>query len=326
MQVIIIDRESKFYKQAIELRAQLFFDNFQNKEVLINDIYEESAIHIVVIKNQLVVGTGRLHFENSIGTISQMAVALDNQKQGVGKLILSSLIEHSSGMKLKKLSLCAREFAVGFYSKFGFQSHGETYPSVKTGIIHQKMELMIAKGVEENNFNQIRIAKPLIGDFPEYYVYYLSLISTEDLLSELVLNKSETLNFFKSLVFEQESYKYQQGKWSVKQVLKHIIDCEKLYLERATYFSKFSRINLPDFDVNQSMTEVLEKDLNLKSLLRDFLKVRQKSIAFYSGLTLEMLDFKGTASNIEFTARSLGYMTVAHCMHHLNVVTTKYLK
>ncbi len=116
----------------------------ENSEELINDKFEQNGIHLVCLnENNLVIGTGRLNIDNSVGIISQMAVRLENQHTGIGKNILSELILKCKSLELRKIELSARETAIDFYSKKGFKPIGEKYPSTKTGIIHQKMNMEI---------------------------------------------------------------------------------------------------------------------------------------------------------------------------------------
>ena len=144
MQLLQTQLNTPFYKQALDIRIECFFKGFENALELINDDFEKEAIHLICIeKENKVVGTGRLHFEEYKGIISQMAIAPQNQKQGIGKMILNGLIEICHEKEIKKIELSARETALDFYKKFGFTAFNEKYPSKKTGIIHQNMFLKV---------------------------------------------------------------------------------------------------------------------------------------------------------------------------------------
>lgn len=138
-----ISTTSILYKEAVAIRKELFFKNMKNSSDLIQDNFEESGIHIVCLNNDEVVGTGRLNIENSTSIISQMAIKANYQKQGVGAKILNELIGCSRAKDMTKIKLSARETAIAFYEKFKFVAFGNTYPSKKTGIIHQEMVLKI---------------------------------------------------------------------------------------------------------------------------------------------------------------------------------------
>ncbi|ANQ51734.1 GNAT family N-acetyltransferase [Flammeovirga sp. MY04] len=137
-----IKPSSDLYTQAKRIRIECFFEGMQNAEALINDPFEKEGIHLVLLDNLgKVIGTGRIHTEGSIGIISQMAVQKEHQKVGVGRILLTELIDKCKSLGMDCIELSARETALQFYIKNGFQPIGNRYPSKKTGIIHQKMRL-----------------------------------------------------------------------------------------------------------------------------------------------------------------------------------------
>ncbi|SFD11192.1 GNAT family N-acetyltransferase [Algibacter pectinivorans] len=138
-----IHLKSPYYKEAVAVRESLFFQNMDNSLDLINDEFELNGVHLVCLKENEVVGTGRLNIKNQTGVISQMAIKSANQKQGVGSKILMELVKYSKEKELVKIKLSARETALKFYEKHGFVVIGDLFPSKKTSIIHQQMELKI---------------------------------------------------------------------------------------------------------------------------------------------------------------------------------------
>lgn len=143
MKLEFINIKSSFYQEAVAIRTKLFFDNIKNSSALIDDEFEAKSIHLVSLNEDKVVGTGRLNIENKVGTISQMAIKENFQNKGIGREILKVLIEKSNNYKTTEIKLGARETAIPFYEKFGFIVIGQKYPSKKTGISHQQMELKI---------------------------------------------------------------------------------------------------------------------------------------------------------------------------------------
>jgi len=139
-----IKLQNELYTQAKKIRIDCFFKGMSNAEELINDPFEKYAIHLLFVnENKTVIGTGRIHSINSTGIISQMAIKKENQKTGIGQKILTELIRKCKSLGMEKIELSARETALEFYKKSGFIPFGNTYPSSKTGIIHQKMSLVI---------------------------------------------------------------------------------------------------------------------------------------------------------------------------------------
>ncbi|TYA74792.1 GNAT family N-acetyltransferase [Seonamhaeicola marinus] len=136
-----INTNSAFYQQAVSIRKELFFKNMENSSKLIEDAHEANGLHLVCLEEEKVIGTGRLNIEVNTSIISQMAISSQYQKQGVGSQLLRELIRYSKEKGISKIVLSARETAIDFYSKFNFKPTGALYPSLKTGIIHQNMEL-----------------------------------------------------------------------------------------------------------------------------------------------------------------------------------------
>ncbi|WMN11692.1 GNAT family N-acetyltransferase [Marivirga salinae] len=140
MEFKYIDIKNELYSKAKEIRIRCFFNGMKNADDLINDKYEKNGHHLICIgESKEVLGTGRLNVENTNGIISQMAIKPKHQKLGIGKEILNHLLLKCENMGLDAIELNARETAINFYIKMGFETSGDKYPSQKTGIIHQKM-------------------------------------------------------------------------------------------------------------------------------------------------------------------------------------------
>ena len=143
MKTIITEINSKYYKEAVSIRTEVFFKNLNNSLELINDKDELNGYHFVVLKDKKVIGTGRLNLNSNVAIISQMAVHPKNQKQGVGSIILNEMLIFLKTKNIRQINLCARLTALKFYSQKGFKKFGREFPSKKTGIMHQNMSLQI---------------------------------------------------------------------------------------------------------------------------------------------------------------------------------------
>tara|TARA_Y100001954_G_C15323209_1_gene366298 strand:+ start:65 stop:508 length:444 start_codon:yes stop_codon:yes gene_type:complete len=143
LKTIITEINSKYYKEAVSIRTEVFFKNLNNSLELINDKDELNGYHFVVLKDKKVIGTGRLNLNSNVAIISQMAVHPKNQKQGVGSIILNEMLIFLKTKNIRQINLCARLTALKFYSQKGFKKFGREFPSKKTGIMHQNMSLQI---------------------------------------------------------------------------------------------------------------------------------------------------------------------------------------
>ncbi|MBD0401766.1 GNAT family N-acetyltransferase [Flammeovirga sp. EKP202] len=140
----INNTQQTFYNEAKKIRVKCFFEGLENADYFINDPFEQDGFHLVCLNDQeKVIGTGRLNIVDKMGVISQMAIAPENQNQGIGKIILNELIEKGKLLDVDQIKLSARLTAQSFYVKKGFEPLGHVYPSQKTGIMHIDMILML---------------------------------------------------------------------------------------------------------------------------------------------------------------------------------------
>lgn len=139
MKFIYVDYESTYYKEAVVVRINAFFKGMDTASDLIEDAIEKQSLHLVCLQDTKVVGMGRLTINNDKAIISQMAVKDSFKRKGVGTKIIELFILKSLEIGVPFIELSARETAISFYEKQGFVSINKKYPSVKTGIMHQKM-------------------------------------------------------------------------------------------------------------------------------------------------------------------------------------------
>lgn len=169
------------------------------------------------------------------------------------------------------------------------------------------------------------ITKPNYTDAPHYFHYFMDLVPENDLIAALKSCQKETEALFSAIDLEKEDYAYQAGKWSIKQVFRHILDCEIIFLYRILRFSRFDDTELPGFDENAYIDNVSANSYSLPQLLKEYHHLRNTMIALLETLTEEMLDVKGKANGKSVTARAMGYMIVGHNLHHCAVIRQKYL-
>jgi predicted GNAT family N-acyltransferase len=138
--VELISYNSQEYQQACQLRYELFFAEHGLPWNAVQDERQANYFHAAILKQNSVVGYGQLvPQDNRIYQIRQMVVKPDNQGQNFGSRILLFLMEQAQQEGAIALTLNARTTAIGFYQKFGFQTHGKRFPSSTTGILHITM-------------------------------------------------------------------------------------------------------------------------------------------------------------------------------------------
>jgi hypothetical protein len=169
------------------------------------------------------------------------------------------------------------------------------------------------------------ISKPNYSCVPSNYQYYFQLVKEDNLILALKNSREMTLTLISSIPPGKEDYKYAPEKWTLKQVLNHIIDCERIYTYRALRFSRLDNTELAGFDENNYALYSNASQRDIQQFSEEFDNVRKSTIALFSCMTDDMLDFKGIANNVLFTSRLIGFVTVGHNLHHCNLIKERYL-
>lgn len=158
-----------------------------------------------------------------------------------------------------------------------------------------------------------------------YYYRYIDRVSSHDILQALDLQREEALSFLHSITEEKSLSRYAPGKWSIRQVLNHINDCERLFVFRAFWFARGFSSPLPSFDQDVAASAAIADEHSWANHIQEFSGIRQSTIGFFRDLPQEAWMRTGTASENPFTVRSLGYIIVGHADHHLSIVRERYL-
>ncbi len=166
--------------------------------------------------------------------------------------------------------------------------------------------------------------KPQAGDYNPYFQRYIDLIHREP-LKELLRSMHMMQALLTTISEEQGEYRYAEGKWSVKEVLMHIIDVERVMAYRALCASRGDKQQLPPFDDQEYVAHSGVAQRSLESLLEEHQAVRLASIKLLEGLSNEMLDCRGNSGNHFITARAIAFIIAGHEQHHFGVLQERYV-
>ena len=161
-------------------------------------------------------------------------------------------------------------------------------------------------------------------EYASYYSRYVALVPESDVLSKLEAQVAEVGQFVGSVPPERETYRYAAGKWSIREVLGHLIDGERVFGYRAFCISRGELTPLPAFDENAYVAASHYNERTVSDLLAEFTSLRQSNSAFLCRLGEEDWKRMGTASNNPVSVRALAYIMVGHVRHHLNGLRTAY--
>ena len=166
--------------------------------------------------------------------------------------------------------------------------------------------------------------RPSEKDYAPYYKGYISQIKGDDILNILEEQLSTATKFFNSIPEEKENYAYAEGKWIVKDVLGHVIDCERIFATRALCIARGEKQPLPGFEQDDYVKEAGFNKRSIKDLAAEFTYVRKSNLALFKFFSEEELNKRGIASNNEVTVRAILFIIAGHGMHHIKILKEKY--
>jgi uncharacterized damage-inducible protein DinB len=169
------------------------------------------------------------------------------------------------------------------------------------------------------------IQRPEPTEYFEYYDTYIRRVPDQDVLSVLANNLEETLTLLSTVPVEREEYRYAPGKWSVREVVGHVIDAERVFAYRALHFVRRDPAPLPSMEENDYARISNAGRRPLRELAEELEAVRRSSILLFRSFEQEMLDLRGMASGYEFSVRSIPYIVAGHEIHHRSVLVERYL-
>lgn len=168
-------------------------------------------------------------------------------------------------------------------------------------------------------------ARPVAGDAAPYYFTYIDKVEGNDCLASMTSQLEDALAFFASISEDQSRHRYAPEKWSIRQVLSHLNDTERVFVMRALWFARGFDAPLPSFDQNIAVTGAEPDRLSWAAHVEEFRDVRRASIDFFRNLQPEAWMRRGIASGNPVTVLSLGFMVPGHVNHHIRILRERYL-
>ena len=168
-------------------------------------------------------------------------------------------------------------------------------------------------------------ARPDATEYAAYYEKYVSLVEG-DVLETLARQGAETASLLASIPEDAAGSRYEPGKWSVKELVGHVIDGERIFAYRALRFARGDQTPLEGFDQDPYVASGNFDARTLTSLAEELTHVRASTLALLRSLGPEAWARRGTASDNEVTVRALAYITAGHEAHHVRILRERYLK
>jgi hypothetical protein len=170
-----------------------------------------------------------------------------------------------------------------------------------------------------------KITKPHYTEHAVYYEPFIAKVSTDiSVLDQLKEQQTEVLALLKNTELPWLNRPYAPNKWTILDIVQHLIDCERVFVYRAMRFARNDRSPLPFFDENAFAVEARRNNLHPKRLAKEFKTNRQATLAFFSHLSAAVLKREGIASQFTMSVRASVWIIAGHERHHLDVIRERY--
>ncbi len=163
------------------------------------------------------------------------------------------------------------------------------------------------------------------GTYPAFIEDYLRFVKADN-VSEAIEKYSGTIrDFFINIPANKVSYRYEHGKWNIKEMLQHIIDTERIFAYRALRIARHDKTPLAGFDEKSYAAAVNADERTWEDLLQEFLAVRKSTDLLLQSFTKDQLQQSGTTNGEPNTVEALCFLVFGHILHHINVLKERYL-
>jgi hypothetical protein len=169
------------------------------------------------------------------------------------------------------------------------------------------------------------IARPQASEYAPYYEKYISRVPDGDIVGTLGKQLEETLALIHGIPESRGDFRYAEGKWSIKELLGHVIDSERVFAYRALRFGRGDTTPLSGFEQDDFVRGADFNKRSLSDLAEEFEHVRRSTILLLANLDASAWDRRGAANDNEVSVRGLAFIVAGHERHHVEVLRTRYL-
>jgi hypothetical protein len=167
--------------------------------------------------------------------------------------------------------------------------------------------------------------RPDKSEYDPYYERYISLIPGDDPVAALAAQPTELQDMFTALPDEKGTYRYEDGKWSIKEVLGHLIDGERIFAYRVFRIARADETPIEGFEQDGYIENAHSNERSFGGLLEEFNLLRRANLLFFDHLRDEQWRFVGIANNSRISVRAIAFIMAGHVRHHTNILSERYL-
>lgn len=169
------------------------------------------------------------------------------------------------------------------------------------------------------------MSRPDLSRVPEFYHGYINKVKEDDLMLGLKSSTRGLFELLQSIPAEKHDYRYAEGKWTIKEVVQHMLDGERVFTYRALRFARKDDTPLPGFDENLFAQTSKAEKRSWNDLLEEFAALRKASEAMFASFDNEQLESSGIASEHPTYVLGIGYIVAGHVNHHCGIIKERYL-
>lgn len=169
------------------------------------------------------------------------------------------------------------------------------------------------------------MTKPDLDAIPVFYRGYVENVKDMDVIEALTQSSKVALNIFRGIPEDMGGHRYDKGKWSIKELLNHMMDAERIFAYRALRFSRNDKTHLSGFEENDYAPLANAHSRTISQLTNEMERLRQTTIDLYLSFSPEMLKHEGFANNNKLSVINIGYVIAGHETHHRKIISERYL-
>lgn len=164
-----------------------------------------------------------------------------------------------------------------------------------------------------------------ILEYNSYYQGYIDMAKDLDFIHGFKISLEETENLLNNLDEEKLLYRYKPEKWTIKEILQHLMDTERIFAYRALRIAREDKTPMPGFEQDDYILPSKANDREIDVMLKEYETVRNSTISLFNSFPSESYTNKGVASNSDISVRALGFMIIGHERHHCEIIRQRYL-
>ncbi|KAB1157533.1 DinB family protein [Flavobacterium luteum] len=162
-------------------------------------------------------------------------------------------------------------------------------------------------------------------EYSSFNATYIETLENVNLIEELEICLHDFIRFVQNIPMDKFDYRYAEGKWTIKDIIQHIIDSERIFSYRALRISRNDKTPLPGFEENNYVDNTNANTRSIQGLLTEMAAVRESTLLLFKSFTQEQLQIIGTASDNPISVRAIGFIIIGHQKHHQTVFQERYL-